>query len=270
MHGWLILTLAVFVLPVTIWEAQEFEPLTSPPLRMVFASQVDRQLEVPETEQGRYGDLVLGALWQSAGTAQYTPQYVLLVDRSPQVQAALLYWVSEYGEAHYIGASPASTGKPGGFEYFETPIGLFEHTISNLDFRAEGTRNKKGIRGYGSKGMRVYDFGWVTAPRSWDEDREGVMRLQVHSTDPDLLEPRLGVRASKGCIRVPAAFNDFLDRYGILDADYAAAMSEGRKFFVMRPEREPTPWPGRYLLVVDTKQTERPSWSPLPPALRKK
>jgi hypothetical protein len=36
---------------------------------------------------------------------------------------------------------------------------VFEHTLDNPDFRAEGTVNEFGIRGYGTKGMRIFDFG---------------------------------------------------------------------------------------------------------------
>jgi hypothetical protein len=43
---------------------------------------------------------------------------------------------------------------------------VFEHTIAHLDFRAEGTRNEFGVRGYGVKGMGVLDFGWVIGERT--------------------------------------------------------------------------------------------------------
>ena len=56
--------------------------------------------------------------------------------------------------------------------------------------RARGT--SLGIRGYGVKGMRVFDFGWVTGERTWGDGGLSPMRLQLHSTDPDVLEPRLG------------------------------------------------------------------------------
>lgn len=67
------------------------------------------------------------------------------------------------------------------------------------------------------------------------------MRLQMHATDPHLLEPRLGTAQSKGCIRIPAALNDFIDRYGILDADYEQAMPAGLTFWVLRRDRTSTP-----------------------------
>ena len=243
--------------------------LDGPDLAAHFASQVDRRLEVPELEQRRYAEL-LTATFANNRQALPASQYVVMVDRSPAVQAVMIYWVSGNAAFHFIGASPVSTGKPGQFEHFETLAGVFDHTAGNLDFRAEGTRNKFGVRGFGQKGMRVYDFGWIAAPRGWGDGHEGTMRLLMHATDPALLEPSLGIVRSKGCIRIPASLNTFFDRYGILDADYERAMVAGKKFFVMLATREPTPWSGRYLVVVDTKRTERPEWSPLPDAVRLK
>jgi hypothetical protein len=66
------------------------------------------------------------------------------------------------------GASPVSTGRPSGFEHFETPVGTFEHALAHPDFGAEGTPRELGVRGHGERGMRVFDFGWVTARRGWD------------------------------------------------------------------------------------------------------
>ena len=159
------------------------------------------------------------------------------------------------------GASPVSTGKPGRFEHFLTPTGVFEHTIDNSDFFAEGTRNEFGIRGYGRAGMRVYDFGWRTGDKGWGGGGEGTLRLQMHATDPDLLEKKLGTPQSKGCIRIPATLNTFIDHYGILDGDYEKAMTEGMTFWVLSKTREATPWSGRFLVVVDTGRSKRPTWS---------
>ena len=52
------------------------------------------------------------------------------------------------------------------------------------------------------------------------------MRLQMHATDRDRLEPRLGRRESKGCIRIPASLSVWFDRYGVLDAAYDDALGE--------------------------------------------
>lgn len=232
-------------------------------LAALYRQQVDRQLRIPDAEQAAYATLLAETL-RGAGLVSIRAQYVVVVDRSVFVQAAMIFWTSEQGDFHFIGASPASTGQPGRFEHFQTPTGVFDHTLDNPDFRAEGSRNENGIRGYGLKGLRVYDFGWVTAPRGWGDRSAGEMRLQLHSTDPDLLEPRLGSAQSKGCIRIPASMNLFIDRYGLLDAHYEQAMAAGQKFWVLSPVREPTPWSGQYLVVVDTQRQTRPPWSPAP------
>jgi len=136
-----------------------------------------------------------------------------------------------------------------------------------MDFRAEGTRNALGILGYGIEGMRVYDFGWIQGERGWGKGGVSTMRLQMHATDPDVLEQWLGEHRSKGRIRNSAAFNDFLDRYGLLDADYERAVREGRHLWVLREDRTPTWWPGSYLVVVGSMSRARPVW--FPPPLRR-
>ena len=229
-------------------------------LAPIFAREVRPRLNLPEGERVVYADLLEAAL-ATAGRMLTSAQYILVVDRSPRVQAALLYWRDVEGTRHFIGASPASTGRRGGYEHFLTPLGVFEHTIAHLDFRAEGTRNEFGVRGYGVKGMRVFDFGWVIGERTWGDGGLSPMRLQLHATDPDLLEPRLGAAASKGCIRVSASLNQFLDKYGLLDADYEAATERGVQFWVLRQDRTPTAWSGRYLIVVESERTQRPPWA---------
>lgn len=191
-------------------------------------------------------------------------QYVVIVDRNEFTQAAMIFWITPEHTFKFIGASPISTGKPGRFDYFTTPLGLFEHTTDNLDFRAEGTKNKLGFRGYGRKGLRIYDFGWQQAVRGWGRGGESPIRLQMHYTDLDRLEIREGSAQSKGCIRIPATLNAFIDHYGILDGDYEEAMKEGKTFWVLSKKREATSFSGRFLIVVDTKRLERPEWSPVP------
>jgi hypothetical protein len=185
----------------------------------------------------------------------------LLIDRSPAVQAAFVFFVGESDEPYLVGGTRASTGKPGAYDYFVTPLGVFAHTPDNMDFRAEGTVNELGIRGYGAAGMRIYDFGWQVAVRSWEPPARSPMRLQVHATDP-ALEKYLGRVRSKGCIRIPATLNTFLDRYGILDADYEAHAAAGARMWVLRPDRIPVPGAGRYLVIVDSGRKSRPRWSP--------
>lgn len=233
-------------------------------LSLVFQERVDRRLTPPPDEVQGYGALALDML-STAGVAPATAQYVAVVDRSPEVQAVFIYWLATGATPVLVGASPVSTGRVGQFDHFETPVGVFEHSLKNPDFRAEGTRNKLGIRGYGTQGMRVFDFGWQLARRGWGDGETSEMRLQMHATDPDLLEMRLGSVQSKGCIRIPATLNHFLDHFGLLDADYESAAMAGARLWVLSPGREPVPDAGRYLIVVDTRRAQRPDWSPPPP-----
>lgn len=239
------------------------EPLAPGGLAQAWRERVDRSLQVPADEAQRYAAQAEQA-FARASLAPADAQYVLVVDRDPQVQALLLFWRSAQGAYDLVGASPVSTGSPGSFDHFETPLGVFEHGPWNPDFRAEGTFNSNGIRGYGAKGMRVFDFGWQRVPKGWGDGAVIEMRLQMHATDPDALEPRLGSAQSKGCIRIPAAVNVLLDHHGVLDAEYDRLLREGQQFWVLREDREPVADPGRYLVVVDTRRSERPAWSPAP------
>lgn len=234
--------------------------------RAAFEVEVTRRLQVPGDEQARYAGLAQQAL-DAAGRRLQGPQWVLVVDRHAHVQAALLYLAMPAPEPwQWLGATPVSTGRPGGFEHFLTPMGVHEHLVANPDFRAEGTRNAFGVRGYGEAGMRVFDFGWVQGQRTWGADAGSLspMRLQMHATDPQLLEPRLGRRDSKGCVRIPASLDRFLDRRGVLDADYDASLAAGQHHWVLDPARMPTPWAGRFMVVLDTEREARPAWSPAP------
>lgn len=231
--------------------------------RDAFTREVDRRLDVPEDEQRLYVGWLAAALTE-AGRPDLPPQAVVLVDRNANVQAAFVLLRTPEPGWFWLGASPVSTGRTGSFEHFRTPLGVFAHSLDNPDFRAEGTYNENGIRGYGVRGMRVYDFGWVVAERGWGRGGLSPMRLQMHATDPARLEPRLGRAESKGCIRIPATLNAFLDRHGVLDADYEQALARGESPWVIRPGRLPLPWPGRYLVVIDSHTAVRPAWAPIP------
>ena len=232
-------------------------------LASLYRAQVDLRLDVPPAEARRYAALAEQALAR-AGIVPDRPQYVAVVDRDPGVQAFLLFWRPLEGEALWVGASPVSTGSPGSFDHFATPLGVFDHSTDNPDFRAEGTLNSNGIRGYGAKGMRVYDFGWQRAPKGWGDGAVMAMRLQMHATDPDALERRLGSAQSKGCVRIPASLNRLLDHYGVLDAAYNELLAAGHHPWVLPPDREPVADAGRYLVVLDTQRQQRPEWSPAP------
>ena len=233
------------------------------PLAAKFQLDVSPILELPFEERLAYAARLKAALDAEQLTLA-NAQYILLVDRSASVQAALLFWGSAVRGWRFVGATPVSTGKPGRYEHFTTPLGVFDHSMTNPDFRAEGTKNKLGFRGYGVKGMRVYDFGWVKSPRGWGDHAMGVLRLQMHSTDPDLAEPRLGTAQSEGCVRIPASLNAFIDQHGLLDAAYEQAVDDGAHLWVLQADRTPTPYAGRYLVVVDSERKERPAWAPAP------
>lgn len=255
---------AVCGLAMLLWLAGVTAGNTTPAeLTLLYAREVDRRLEVPADEVQLYATLVQQQL-DTAGIALQQPQYLVLVDRSPQVQALLLFWLAPAAAPRLIGASPVSTGRTGEYDYFETPTGVFEHRTADQDFRAEGSYNEYGIRGFGLQGTRVFDFGWQPGLRGWGAGGTSPMRLLLHATDPDQLEPWLGSVRSKGCIRIPATLIQLLDQYGLLDADYEEAARAGRKFWVLLPQRTPVADAGRYLVIVDTRRAQRPAWSPAP------
>jgi hypothetical protein len=228
-----------------------------------FDAEVDRRLHVPIERRKAYIGL-LDAELRGYAVMMDARQHVVLVDRNPNVQAIMLLLFDPPGRWHWIGASAVSTGRPGEFDHFLTPTGVFAHTPANPDFRAEGTYNENHIRGYGLRGMRVFDFGWVQAERGWGGGGKSVMRLQMHATDPTSLEPRLGTAQSKGCIRIGGALNRYLDHHGIIDLEYERALQRGESLWVLSAQRNPTAWPGRYLVVIDSQIESRPVWSPLP------
>jgi hypothetical protein len=238
-------------------------------LGALYRSAVDRRLEVPAAEVQRYARIAEDA-FATQKLALSVAQYVAVVDRDPRVQVLLLMWRSAAGDWQLVGAAPVSTGRPGSFDHFLTPVGVFDHSAVNPDFRAEGTFNVNGIRGYGEMGMRVFDFGWQRVPKGWGDHQVITMRLQMHATDPDLLEQRLGTAQSKGCIRIPATLNHLLDHYGVLDAEYERLLGEGHRLWMLADDREPVADAGRYLVIVDTQRSERPGWSvpAKPPARR--
>ena len=133
------LRLLLFILALWLPGAtQSFAAEPALGLKEIYMQKVDRKLVVPQAAQHFYAERLIREL-QQAGLDKLPPQYVVLVDRNPKVQAILLFWISDTGSAELIGASPVSTGRRGGFMYYETPIGVFDHSIANPDFRAEGT-----------------------------------------------------------------------------------------------------------------------------------
>lgn len=225
-----------------------------------FSETVGPSLNVPESVSSEYAGYLDDSL-KAKNIWLENQEFVILVDRNPNIQAAFLYLGSTQNGWRLVGAAPISSGLPGKFEHFLTPMGVFVHSLDNPDFRAEGTKNEFGFRGYGEKGMRVYDFGWIPALRTWGKRDMGLMRLQMHATDPVLAESLLGTPRSEGCIRIPASLNRFIDHFGVLDAQYDEAISQGAHFWVISKDRQSTPFSGRYLVVVDSEQSHKPGWS---------
>jgi hypothetical protein len=184
-------------------------------------------------------------------------QLLVVVDRNPAIQQQMRIVLAQPNAPWLVlGGSKVSTGQAGRRGYFITPIGVFLHTTGILDYRALGTFNENHIRGLGLKGMRVWDLGWQTAELGWRHDGETAeIRLEMHATDPDYLEQRLGRPASEGCVRIPATMNRLLDVHGVLDADYERAASDDTRIrAVLLPARQPTPLAGNALVVVDSSQ----------------
>ncbi len=73
----------------------------------------------------------------------------------------------------------------------------------------------------------------------------------MHATDPDFGEARLGRPDSKGCIRISAKLNRFLDYYSILDAEYEKS-EKGKRIFLK--DREPVAKRGSLVVVIDSSQ----------------
>jgi hypothetical protein len=249
--------------PLTPEEATE-ETHQALEMRGTFAHEVTRRLHVPLADQHLYSHLLQQAL-DEKNLGALAGEYVVLVDRAATVQALFIYFRATADDPwSLIGASPVATGRPGEFDHFLTPLGVFLHSPANMDFRAEGTMNQNGIRGYGRRDMRIYDLGWVDGERGWGKGGRSPMRFQMHATDPDRLEPLLGIRHSKGCVRIPASLNVFIDHHGILDAEYQALVASGKSLWVLHPDRQVTPWAGRFIVVVDSGRKTRPAWSPAP------
>jgi hypothetical protein len=220
-------------------------------LRGILSAALPQDRWLAPRRQGAWVALARRAL-DKAQTGIARPQLLVVVDRNPAVQRLAVVLADPGGAWRLIGGSKASTGETGRVGYFITPRGVFLHDGAILDYRALGTKNEYGIRGLGLKGMRVWDFGWQEAKKGWEPGR-GEIRLLLHATDPVYLAPRLGRPASKGCIRIPAAMNRFLDVYGVLDREYEElALSDPRYAELLLPDRRPTLLAGDKLVVADS------------------
>ena len=186
-------------------------------------------------------------------------QVVLVVDRSPAVQRMWLAVAGPGSALIPLGTVRVSTGKPGRKEHFRTPVGVFDNDGAILGYRALGTYNENHIRGVGVQGMRVWDFGWQTTDDWRWHDMTGTMaiRMEMHATDPAVLEPRLGRWDSEGCIRIPSRFNSWLDHSGLIDAKLSEAAPDDRRVAALLPRNvRPNPLAGHLLVVVDTSDPD--------------
>jgi hypothetical protein len=193
----------------------------------------------------------------------HQPQLVLIVDRAPQAQLLAMALARPDGDWHILGASHVSTGKPGRLQHFKTPVGVLLNDGAEIGYRAQGTFNQNHIRGLGVKGMRVWDFGWHTSDDWRTPGATMAVRVEMHATDPEVLEERIGRPDSEGCIRLPDALNRFLDRHGIIDAaiERLGETDSGYRA-LLSPEPDPTPLAGEAVIVVDSSE---PWAKPYPP-----
>jgi hypothetical protein len=185
------------------------------------------------------------------------PQLIVVVDRGVKVQQLALLVAQPTGPYEVIGAVHVSTGQAGRFDHYVTPTGVFRHTDAILDYRAQGTYNENHIRGLGLKGMRVWDFGWQWARKGWapgvGKPSEIQIRLEMHATDPAVLEQRIGRTASQGCVRIPSTMNRFMDKQGVLDAGYEqAAVTDIRYRALLLRDRTGSILAGDALVVIDS------------------
>jgi hypothetical protein len=199
-----------------------------------FQAVVDRQLQVPANEALIYGGL---AETELAGYREPVigPQYLLVVDSCPAVQAAFLFWRLLPGRYELIGASPASTGKPGNPGSVQTPQGVFAQAEVEYAHRLTS---------------RVYDFG-LQRVRKPDSGGFAPLRLQARAAT-GRTGARLGQAQSDGSILLPPGLVAFLDQFGVLDDGRSSAITPGGQAL---------PFAGRYLVVVDSEQDDRPEWA---------
>lgn len=200
-----------------------------------FRAGVARRLSVPPEEEALYAWLAEVQLLDSARSL-WEPQYLLVVDRDPHVQAALLYWRLSGRSYQLLGAAPVSTGGPAGPDHVETPVGAFVQ--QPLPPRQ------------GTEGSRVFDFGWQRARAASGRGPLVPARLQARAA---LGSARLtlGRNSSNGCVLLPDDATALIDELGLLDGG-------------ARGDPQRLPYAGRMMLVVDSQRGERPAWSPAP------
>ncbi|WP_051272447.1 hypothetical protein [Fundidesulfovibrio putealis] len=197
----------------------------------------------------------VAAQMAKAGLSFSGTQYFAYADRNPQTQFILVgLYDSASDRIEFLGADLISSGNiEKGGDYFVTPTGVFENALENFSYRAMGTPNQDGWRGLGSKDSRVWDFGDQKSLKKYKAGETiSQMRLLMHSTDPDKGEPRLGRTDSKGCVRISQGLNKFLDTYAILDRNYEEWAKTRPDSWLLKKDRKPVTYPGRYLIIGDS------------------
>lgn len=229
-------------------QAMAIEVPELPSLREIFSTSVPVKYQVvltPELQAAQDAAIRSYPEFQ----ALTAPEFLVVINRHPKVQSMSVV-LTDGKTIDYIGSSKVSTGDLKRKEYFHTPIGLFENKREFGNYRAEGTKNENGVRGYGKKGMRVFDFGWQDSVASWGSNHSAKIRLQMHSTDPDVLEARLGVPASKGCVRIQGSVNAFIDQYGVMDKNYVPSATNAPGW-VLSKVKKLDKYDGRYMIVME-------------------
>ena len=214
-----------------------------------YREQVDLRLSLPAEEVRRYGAAAEEELIDYDEVLR-APQYLLVVDSNPNVQAAFLFWRLMAGHYQLIGASPVSTAGPVQVSRLESPQGLFDQAHHAAAARAVAATPRGGLR--------IYDFSSRRARVAADSAGRSNLRLQARAADRQSAR-FLGSARSDGSILLPATLIAFLDEFGVLDAGAAGTVptAEGRPRL---------PYPGRFMLVIDSERDDRPEWSPSPEA----
>lgn len=205
-----------------------------------FADAVRDQLALPAHEVAIYSGLAEMEL-SAPRRGLERPQYLLVVDSCPWVQAAFLFWRLLPGRYELVGATPASTGNPARAECVATPCGVFPQADAGRAVRAPAGR--------------VYDFGLQRVRRPGTA-LAAPLHLQAHAAT-GASRWLLGTAQSDGRVLLPASLVEFLDAYGVLDAAHGDAST---------PAGEALPFPGQLLVVVDSEREERPEWAGGPAA----
>jgi len=226
----------------------------SPKVVRILEERRRRLMELPPA----YYEFIRGdvtAAMAKAGKSFENSQFFVYADRNPVAQFVTVgLYEKQTGQIAFLGTDLISSGNISkGGDYFETPVGVFENLVDNFSYRAMGTPNQDGWRGLGVKDSRVWDFGDQPGLKKYkDGTTVSQMRLLMHSTDPDKGEPRLGRIDSKGCIRISNGLNRFLDTYSILDRNYEEWAASRPNSWLLRKDRTPTPFAGKFLIIGDS------------------